>query len=243
MDRAVYDRMGEAEAEHWWFVGRRAVLDALVQRHCALPDDPRVLEAGCGTGGNLAMLSSYGRLEAFEYDADARAVASAKGGINVEPGALPDEISVPDDAFDLIALFDVLEHIEQDVASLASLGKKLAPRGRLLISVPAMPWLWSHHDVAHHHFRRYTKRALRDAISSAGLSTQSIGYFNTLLFPAAVAQRVVQKITGSQAPADAIPAPWLNRLLGGVFRAERHFIGRVSMPFGLSLYAVVTRPS
>ena len=243
MDRAVYDRMGEAEAEHWWFVGRRAVLDALVRRHCALPADARVLEAGCGTGGNLEMLSEYGRLDAFEYDDTARRTASLKGGIDVQPGALPDEIAVPDDSYDLIALFDVLEHIEQDVPSLTTLGAKLAPGGRMLISVPAMPWLWSHHDVAHHHFRRYTKGSLRKTVEAAGLSVASSGYFNTLLFPAAISQRMVQKITGSQAPADAIPASWLNGLLGGIFRFERHFIGRVPMPFGLSLYAVVTRPS
>ena len=241
MDRAVYDRMEAAEAEHWWFVGRRAVLDALVRRHCALPAGARVLEAGCGTGGNLAMLSEYGRLDAFEYDADARAVASQKGGIAVQPGALPDDISAPDGAYDLIALFDVLEHIEQDVASLTALGSKLAPQGRLLISVPAMPWLWSHHDVAHHHFRRYTRRSLRQAIEDAELEVASIGYFNTFLFPAAVGQRMVQKITGSQAPADQIPAPWLNRTLAAIFQAERHVIGRLPMPFGLSLYAVATR--
>ena len=241
MDRAVYDRMGEAEAEHWWFVGRRAVLDALVRRHCALPADARVLEAGCGTGGNLEMLSNYGRLDAFEYDEDARSVASHKGGIDVQPGALPDNISVPDETYDLIALFDVLEHIEQDSPSLATLGRKLSETGRMLISVPAMPWLWSHHDVAHHHFRRYTKAILREAISSAGLKAERIGYFNTLLFPAAVGQRLLQKITGSRAPADAIPAAWLNRSLAAVFRAERHVVGRLPMPFGLSVYAIVTR--
>ncbi len=242
MDRAVYDRMEEAEAEHWWFVGRRAVLQGLIRRHCPLPEDARILEAGCGTGGNLEMLSEYGRLEAFEYDADARIAASAKGGIEVAPGALPDGVDLRDDAYDLIALFDVLEHIEQDVPTLETLGRKLAPGGRLLISVPAMPWLWSHHDVAHHHFRRYTRGSLKDAVQAAGLRATSLGHFNTLLFPAAFAQRMVQKITGSTAPADALPAPWLNATLAAVFRAERHFVGALPMPFGLSLYAVVARP-
>lgn len=243
MDRAVYDRMGAAEAEHWWFVGRRAVLQGLIRRHCPLPANARVLEAGCGTGGNLEMLSDYGRLEAFEYDDDARIAASAKGGFEVRPGALPDGVDFPDDAYHLIALFDVLEHIEQDGPALVTLGTKLAPEGRMLISVPAMPWLWSHHDVAHHHFRRYTRASLRKVVEGAGLRVTSTGYFNTLLFPAAVAQRTVQKITGSQSPADAIPAPWLNSTLGAIFRAERHFIGSVPMPFGLSLYAVVARPA
>ena len=242
MERAVYDRMGAAEAEHWWFTGRRAVLQGLIRRHCPLPAGARVLEAGCGTGGNLAMLAALGHLEAFEYDADARAVASAKGGFPVAKGALPDRVDLPDDTYHLIALFDVLEHIEQDGPALRTLGRKLDPAGRLLISVPAMPWLWSHHDEAHHHFRRYTRASLRTVIESAGLEVTSLGYFNTLLFPAAVAQRMVGRLTGSKAPADALPAPWLNGVLGAVFRAERHFIGSLPMPFGLSLYAVVRQP-
>lgn len=241
MDRAVYDRMGEAEAEHWWFVGRRAVLDRLIRDRCDLPADARVLEAGCGTGGNLEMLAGFGVLDAFEYDPDAIATANAKGLADVRPGALPDGVDLPDDAYDLIALFDVLEHIEHDTPSLRRLGQALAPTGRMLISVPAMPWLWSHHDELHHHFRRYTRTSLRQTIEQAGLKADQVGYFNTLLFPAAIAQRAVSKLTGSEAPLDAIPAPWLNNTLQAVFRAERHFVGGVPMPFGLSLFAVVRR--
>lgn len=241
MDRAVYDRMGAEEAEHWWFVGRRAVLDALVRRYCHLPADARVLEAGCGTGGNLAMLAEYGRLEAFEYDETARAAASAKGIVEARPGALPDGVDLADGSYDLIALFDVLEHIEEDRASLVTLGKKLAPNGRILLSVPANPWLWSRHDEVHHHFRRYTKASLGRVIAEAGLTAEKLGHFNTLLFPAAVAQRMGQRLTGGQSAADAMPPGWLNRLLTGVFRAERHLAGRVPMPFGLSLFAVIGR--
>lgn len=241
MDRAVYDRMGAEEAEHWWFVGRRAVLDALVRRHCHLPPGARVLEAGCGTGGNLAMLSAYGRLDAFEYDADARAAASAKGIVEARPGALPDGVDLPDDSYDLIALFDVLEHIEDDRASLVTLGRKLSPNGRMLMSVPANPWLWSHHDEVHHHFRRYTKRGLGQVIADAGLKAEKLGFFNTLLFPAAVAQRMTQRLTGGQSSADTMPPGWLNGILKGVFGTERHLVGRLPLPFGLSLFAVIGR--
>lgn len=241
MDRAVYDRMAEAEAEHWWFRGRRAVLQALIERYCAVPPDARILEAGCGSGGNLEMLSGFGRLEAFEFDADARAMAMAKGLAPVNHGALPDGVDVPDEAYDLIALFDVLEHIDDDLGSLKTLGRKLKPEGRLLISVPAMPWLWSKHDVTHHHKRRYTKASLAGVIGQAGLEVQTSSYFNTLLFPLAIAQRWGQRITGSETPADAMPAPWLNAALGAVFASERHLAGRVPLPFGLSLFAVVRR--
>ena len=241
MDRAVYARMGAEEAEHWWFRGRRAVLEALITRYCDLPEQARVLEAGCGTGGNLAMLARYGQLDAFEYDADARLAAAAKGIVPVAEGALPDGVPAPDGAYDLIALFDVLEHIEDDRASLVTLGAKMAPGGRILISVPAMPWLWSSHDEIHHHFRRYTRASLGAVIDAAGLRAEKIGYFNTLLFPLAMAQRLGQRLTGHDTPADKMPAPWLNASLGAVFRAERHLAGRVPMPVGLSAYAVVIR--
>lgn len=241
MDRAVYARMGAEEAEHWWFRGRRAVLQALIERYCAVPAAARVLEAGCGTGGNLAMLARYGALDAFEYDEAARAEAAAKGIVPVAHGALPDGIDVPDGVYALIALFDVLEHIEDDRASLVTLGAKLAPEGRMLVSVPAMPWLWSSHDAIHHHFRRYTTGSLRSVIEAAGLRAEKIGYFNTLLFPLAVAQRLGQRLTGHDTPADKMPAPWLNASLGAVFQAERHFAGRLPMPVGLSAYAIVTR--
>ncbi|MFK7944645.1 MAG: class I SAM-dependent methyltransferase [Paracoccaceae bacterium] len=241
MDRAVYARMGAAEAEHWWFRGRRAVLETLIARNCALPANARLLEAGCGTGGNLAMLARHGQLDAFEYDADARQEAASKGIVQIAAGALPDDVTAADGVYDLIALFDVLEHIEEDRASLMTLGTKLASKGHMLISVPAMPWLWSRHDEIHHHKRRYTKGSLRAVIAEAGLTVEAIGYFNTLLFPLAVAQRMVQRLTGHEAPADAIPAPWLNSALGAIFRAERHLVGRLPMPAGLSLYAIVTR--
>lgn len=241
MDRAVYDRMGAEEAEHWWFVGRRAFLDALVQRYCHLPPGARVLEAGCGTGGNLEMLSAYGRLEAFEYDETARIAATAKGIVEASAGALPDRVDLPDDTYDLIALFDVLEHIEDDRGSLETLGAKLTATGRLVLSVPANPWLWSRHDEVHHHFRRYTRASLRQAIEGAGLKAHALGSFNTLLFPAAVAQRTLQKVTGSESSDDTLPAPWLNALLMRIFSAERHLAGRVPLPFGLSLFAVLGR--
>ena len=168
MDRAVYQAMAAEEDKHWWFVGRRAVLSGLIGRRAAPPNGARVLDMGCGSGGNMAMLARFGELEAVEYDAPAREIAEDRGIAPVAPGGLPDDLNIDDGRFGLIGLFDVLEHVEQDVASLKTLGEKLAPDGRLVISVPALPWLWSEHDVTHHHFRRYTKATLRQAAEEAG---------------------------------------------------------------------------
>lgn len=241
MERVAYDRMAESESEHWWFVGRRAVLDRLIDDHAQLPSAARILEAGCGTGGNLAMLADHGRVDAFEPDEAARAQAAATAVARVHDDRLPDLTRVPDGAFDLIAMLDVLEHLDDDEQALRALAEKLSPSGRVLITVPAMPWLWSHHDVLHHHRRRYTRRTLSAVIDSAGLDIERIGYFNSILFPVAVAQRLVHKVTGSDQELDGMPAPILNRTLRAIFAGERHLLGRLPMPFGLSIYAVVAR--
>jgi SAM-dependent methyltransferase len=205
-----------------------------------LPDDARILEAGCGTGGNLDLLRQFGAVDALEYDAQARAIAAARGVAHVEAGALPDAIGFGDTRYHLIALLDVLEHVERDRESLAALGARLAPGGRLLVTVPAVPWLWSDHDVLHHHKRRYTAQGLARVVGDAGLKVEASGYFNSLLFPLAVAQRVAHSLLRRDGGLDARPAPWLNRALQGVFAAERHLLGRLSFPIGLSLYAVLS---
>ncbi|MEM1159810.1 MAG: class I SAM-dependent methyltransferase [Pseudomonadota bacterium] len=241
MDRAVYDAMAADEDRHWWFIGRRRVLDAVIRRHALPPAPARILEAGCGSGGNLAMLSAFGALEAFELDDQARAVAAARGIGEVSAAQLPDLYGIEDSRYHLIGLFDVLEHLPEDVAALIALGRKLAPGGKLVISVPALPWLWSAHDVSHHHQRRYTRGSLKAAAEAAGLKVHHIGGFQTLLFPLAMVQRLILRITGFGKGASGMPSPPINAMLARIFAAERHLVGRVPMPFGLSYWAVLSR--
>lgn len=240
MDRAAYDGMSAIENRHWWFVARRQIIERLIS-DMSLPADARLLEAGCGTGGNLALLAQHGTLDAFEFDDDARALSAAKGICPVAFGALPDRVDVTGAPYDLIAMLDVLEHIDEDTDSLATLGGLLAPTGRLLLTVPAVPALWSSHDELHHHKRRYTKAGLAGVCRDAGLVVDRIGYFNSLLFPLALAQRVAARLTGSKQPIDTLPAAPVNAALQAVFAAERHVIGRAGFPIGLSVYAVARR--
>lgn len=239
MDRSVYERMDAQEAEHWWFVARRRIIAAAIRRLVSLPDAPRILEAGCGTGGNIALLESFGTLRAFEYDADARGVAESKTGIAVPFGALPDDIPYPNERFDLICLFDVLEHVEPDADSLRALAARLAPGGRILLTVPAYPWLWSHHDESHHHFRRYTRESLSQVAGQAGMTVERAFHFNMFLMPVILGVRALKRLVGSHAADDGMPGAAMNRLLTGVFGAESHLVGRVPMPVGVSLGAVL----
>ncbi len=243
MDEEAYARMGTQEENHWWFAARRQIVARLISKYCTLPSDPQILEAGCGTGGNLKLLNSFGKLDAFEFDETSRNTAQKKSGMIIPFGALPDEAPFLGKKYDLIVLLDVLEHIGPDQASLAALDDKLKDGGRILVTVPAMPWLWSKHDEVHHHFRRYTRNSLRMVAQAAGLEVVRTGYFNFLLFPLAVIKRLSDYLLSSTDPDDKIPGPWLNSFLFRIFRIERHLIGAIPMPWGLSLFTILKKQS
>jgi SAM-dependent methyltransferase len=231
--------MNELETNHWWFAARREIICTSLTELVELPTSPKILEAGCGTGGNLNMLAEIGEVEAFEFDETARKIAKRKSGMDIPAGALPHELPYSGKTFDLIGLFDVLEHIECDIEALAALSDRLAPNGRIVVTVPAYPWLWSHHDERHHHFRRYTRKSLQQVAKKAGIHIENSFYFNSFLFPLVIMQRLVKTMIRSKTPDDAMPPHWLNTILYRIFRAERYLIGKVRIPLGLSLLAVL----
>lgn len=240
MERIVYDRMAELDSRHWWYRARRDILSDLIARRMKLPADARILEIGCGTGHNLAMLGRFGTVDAIEIDDAARAVASKRLGRPVGSAPLPNLAGVPDAAYDLVAVLDVVEHVEADREALAGIATKLRPGGRILITVPAHPWMWSAHDTVNHHHRRYTRKSLASVIDRAGLRIDLLSYFNSLLFPLAAVARVAGRLTGKDDSDDTLPSAPVNALFEGIFRLERHAIGRVPFPPGVSLVAIVS---
>jgi SAM-dependent methyltransferase len=243
MERVVFERMAEQDQHHWWFVARRRVLSELIRRVVRPRKGAQVLEVGCGTGHNLEMLSAFGKLDACELDEIARGMATDRLGRPVLEARLPDLTMFKRRSYDLVALLDVLEHVPDDRGSLAAIQKLLKPGGALLLTVPANKWMWSAHDVAHHHFRRYTRKELGDLFRAAGFEVQLLSYFNSLLFPAIAAARLLGKIRGSESADDAMPGKAVNGVLQRVFGLEAGLIGRISLPFGVSLVAVVRRPA
>ena len=241
MERKVYEQMAKLDSQHWWFTARRRILDGVIERIVKPPKEARILELGAGTGHNLAMLSRFGKVEASELDPIARDLASERLGRPVVEAALPDLSMFPAGAYDLVALLDVLEHVPDDKASLHAIYQLLKPGGALLLTVPINPWMWSAHDVAHHHHRRYRKQEIRKLAEDAGFSIDLLSPFNSLLFPPIAAVRLVGKLTGKDDSDDAMPSPFVNKTLDGVFGLERGLIGRVPMPFGVSLVAVLRR--
>ena len=243
MERAVYDRMAAIDRDHWWFVGRRRIVAALIERFRPKAQPLAILEVGCGTGSNIPLLQQYGAVDAIEPDDHARAFAAERSGIAIRGGYLPDGVVLEDGRYDLIVLLDVLEHIPEDRASLGVLRRKLAPGGRLLLTVPAMPRLWSAHDVAHHHQRRYTMRALEAVVHGAGFRTLHRTHFNSLLLPVVVAVRFLKRLRGAEGgDDDALPSPAANRMLAGLFGWERHAAVRGLLPLGISI-GLVAEPA
>ncbi|MDR3520195.1 MAG: class I SAM-dependent methyltransferase [Acidocella sp.] len=241
MEHEAYLDMAASEERHWWFRGRRQILDQVIGG-LNLPAGARILELGSGTGGNLAMLSSYGVVTAVEMDETARALAAAKaGGADyIFAGTLPDRLPAFAEPFDLICMFDVLEHIEDDEATLKIVLSHLAPGGRAVITVPAFARLWGPHDAALHHKRRYEKSELQQKLLAAGFSITQLTYTNMLLFPAALAARLLDKLCRpGKAAGTSIPPVWLNEVFASLFGSERHLIQHVNLPFGLSLLAVI----
>jgi SAM-dependent methyltransferase len=238
MDRAVYDRMAEIDENHWWFTARRKIIDKVIRTQVTPPAKARILEVGCGTGSNLGLLKRFGTLEAIEPDDAARALASARGGIEVKGGLLPDGVKLDDGAYDLIAMLDVLEHIPDDGATLKALRSKLRPGGKLLLTVPAMPWLWSAHDKAHHHQRRYTGSSLAAVVKGSGYRIRYQSHFNTVLFPLIALARGIGKLTGKDGGDDAMPPAAINRIFARLFSAESAWLGRFTFPVGVSLVLV-----
>ena len=239
MERVVYQQMAELDQRHWWYRARREVIAALIQRRALPPANARILEIGCGTGHNLAMLKQFGSVDAVELDEEARAIAEERLGHQVMGAPLPELEGVPTD-YDLIGAFDVIEHIDDDRAALATIASRLKPGGKLVVTVPAHGWMWSAHDVVNHHKRRYSKRALKSLIVGSPLRLDAIGYFNSLLFPLAIAQRTASKIAGRDDADVKLPPAPLNKALETAFALERHAIGRVPLPPGLSLFAVAS---
>jgi SAM-dependent methyltransferase len=239
MDPAYVATHMEEDRLHWWFRGRLAVITAALER--ALPQRPvRLLELGCGTGNVLGALGRFGEAVGMETHPDLVAAARA-AGLDVREGRLPGDLVVPPGWAEVVLLLDVLEHLDDEAAALETGRRALAEGGLLVATVPAYQWLWSGHDVALGHRRRYTASRLRGVVERAGFRVLRVSYFNTLLFPALALMRGWKRLTGDATHDLRRPAPTLNRWLERVFALERHVVPRCALPFGASLLLVARR--
>lgn len=242
MENEAYVEMNLLEANHWWFVGRREIIRNEISK-LNLENNSSILEVGAGTGGNLQLLSEFGNVVAIEMNEFAFKLAKEKKPYNVQYrlGKFPENPNlVKDEKFDLICMFDVIEHIPSAMESLKILSSCLNEKGRILLTVPAYNWLWSAHDDFNHHVKRYTRKSLESLVEDSELAIIRSTYFNFLLFPFAILDRLKIIILKRNSYSGInLPKKFLNNILISVFSFERKILKFTNLPFGLSLMAVV----
>ncbi len=240
MQREYELRTHRAEDRHWWYQGRRRVLERAIAR-LGLAKEARILDAGCGSGRNMVDLARYGAVTGVELSPTSVRLARERCAGEVIEGSVM-EMPFDDGSFDLVVILDVMEHLSDDVGAFVELRRIVAPGGALLVTVPAYQWLWSGHDEINCHHRRYSRRALVAAANSAGWRWQHTTHFNALVLPIAILLRALDRInpkaTKSRLDLWVPPRP-VNWLLRQPLNWEAAVIGHGgSIPVGLSLLAV-----
>jgi SAM-dependent methyltransferase len=236
--------MLDLDEHHWWYRGRRLIVRSELDR-IELPEGARILDAGCGSGRMLQELADYGEVSGIELDPDAAAAAASRGFGEVKVGRL-EELPWESDMFDLITCLDVIEHTPDDRHTLSELRRATKPGGWLLVTVPAYQALWSLHDAANHHYRRYSRKSLRLAALEAGWSARRMTSFNSILLPAGALVRIAQRgrtPDSNYTPELKLGPEWLNSMLERPLRAEARWLseGR-TLPAGMSLLALLENP-
>lgn len=242
-DAAYFDTMARHARSHWWYEGRRALVDATLARFSAPAGT--VLDVGCGTGDNLEMLAAASGRPVLGTDLSTYALQHARldGGAVRTAVALAEHLPFPDASFGMVTSMDVVEHLDDDVVGLREYWRVLADHGLLLLTVPAYQWLWSAHDERAAHRRRYRVAGLVRAVERSGFDVLHTTYYNSFLVPPAVAlrrtplRRLVKQV--DEEVGDS--SPFVSKVMTRLSRAERRIAQKRTVPFGLSILLVGRR--
>ena len=240
----TYPILFRVEQSHWWHIGRRKILAGFVEEICRQVTDrrPRILDVGCGTGANLIMLSKYGDAEGVDVSEDALAFCRERGLDKVKLGA-GEALPYEKGTFDLVTAFDVVEHMDDDLAGLSEMQRVLRPGGRVLLFVPTFMFLWGLQDDVSHHRRRYRLSQLRGVLEKAGFEIERTTYANITLFLPILLMRKLMRLTGIKAESENnINISALNGVLGSVLGAESTVLRYFNLPFGVSGLCVAKKP-
>ena len=246
MQQHTYSIMHRVEETHWWFVGRRKIIESFIERVCLalkskMPgrESPHILDVGCGTGANLEMLARFGNAEGVDVSAEALEFCRVRGLQQVKQGAA-EALPYEDNAFDLVTGLDVVEHLDDDVAGLTEIRRVLRDDGRAVLFVPAFMFLWGVQDDISNHRRRYTMSGLKEAVTKAGFEIERASYVNLSFFAPILLGRLLMRVTGLRpASENNITIGALNGVLGKLFGAERFLLRNLNFPFGVSIICVL----
>ena len=238
-----YPILYEVEETHWWYVGRRRIIQYLVEQICTTLNNPnpRILDVGCGTGANLKMLRAYGRAEGVDISEQAVDFCRERGLESVKLGAA-EQLPYESGSFELVTALDVVEHLDDDVAGLREMRRVLSRDGRLLLFVPAFMFLWGVQDDVSNHRRRYTLPGLLKAVDAAGFAVEWSSYANISFFLPVLAVRSVMRWLGLRADTEyGINISPMNGPFSRLFAAERFVFKRGRLPFGVSAVCIARR--
>jgi SAM-dependent methyltransferase len=241
-----YAKLDQVDREHWFYCGKRTIVQHWIDRYLSLSSSDLLVDAGCGTGTLLIEMAS--RCQVIGLDGYEESITRARPRVEAVGGkvliANLEQIDLPDGCAAVVTALDVLEHLDDDVAALHEITRLLRPAGLLIVTVPALPFLWSDWDEALHHRRRYTRKQFLALIQQPGLEVLRCVYFNTVVFPFVALIRMSRKlwspIPGRERAEDRIPSPWLNSLL---FQAlvKPACWQWFHPPIGVALLAVIRR--
>ncbi|MHB1001557.1 MAG: class I SAM-dependent methyltransferase [Armatimonadota bacterium] len=234
-----FARIKSLEDTHWWYKGRRGLLHRLI-KHLQIKD-AMILDAGCGTGFAGRELCSIGTVIGLDSSPDAFAYNSSASSIQCL--AHIDNIPFPDNTFDLIVAMDLIEHLDDDATALKEMYRVCKDNGYIFITVPAYRWMWSSHDEALGHKRRYTLGEVRNKLRKAGFSIEKSSYFVSSVFPLVFLYRMLRrKSTGESASSDLSPLPEpFNSILAFIMRIESGIAWYVGLPLGLTAFVLAKK--
>jgi SAM-dependent methyltransferase len=245
LEPAEYEYMFRLEDAFWWYVGMRRICAALLADALTCKTGLQVLDAGAGTGGSLQLLERYGQVSAFDFAAEATRMFLQRRRGRVCQASI-DAIPFRDNTFDLVTSFEVLCQLSEDQArtALLELRRVLRPGGLLVLRLPAFQALYGPHDVAVHTRHRYSAPEVERELQESGFARVRTTYANTLLFPAALARRLLARfVTPAKGDSDVRPVPGpLNALLTAILSTEAPIVRRLRLPFGLSVIALAAKP-
>ena len=247
MNTAEYERMYRLEDSYWWFVGRHKLIESLLRSAYGAPDNPesnlRLLDIGCGTGAMSARLARWGKVVSADFSPLALQF-SRRRGLHHLVGADAMNLPFQPNQFDVLVAMDMLEHLPDDNAALREFYRVLKPGGRVFATVPAYMHLWSDHDVALMHHRRYLRPELAERFGAAGFTVEKLSHTMSLLYPVVAAQRRFKgKSPASDSPQAAMPqfpAP-VNAALTGLLSAENALAQRLNFPFGVTILCIARK--
>jgi SAM-dependent methyltransferase len=247
MRPSEHEAMYAVEERHFWFLGTRRVIVAALERALgpALAG-ARLLDLGCGTGFTLSQLPRGVRAVGLDYSSTALALATRRAtGAGLVRGSAY-HLPFADGSFDAALSLDVLEHLQDDRGAAREIARVLRPGGVAVVTVPAFRALWSAHDEALDHLRRYRLHEIEDVLREAGLGIDHATYYNFFLFPMVAAARALQRLGLSPAKVGTdlrVPIAPLNAVLREVLGSEGHIAPRMKLPIGVSCLVIARRPA